>query len=69
MKILKPNQRCYWCSYCPPKTNKALYRASGSFNTFACENHISELQQYEEQHTINELHLTEADYQTWVKLK
>ncbi len=39
MKRLKQKQLGYFCQYCPPKTNRAKYRADFGFNFFACEEH------------------------------
>ena len=50
------------------KTTKAIYRATGGFTTFACVVHKSNLEQYEQQVSERESHLTEADHQTWLRL-
>lgn len=67
MKLLKPNQRNYWCSFCPPKTTKATHRSNNRFQKFACSEHKLQLQEWEQQHSDSN-HLTEADYQTWMRL-
>lgn len=64
MKKLKAKQIGPWCSFCPPKTTRAIYRASGVAHNFACDKHKDDLAKSEKQSD----RLTEADYQTWMKL-
>jgi hypothetical protein len=64
MHQLQKKQLGPWCSFCPPKTNKALYVQDGWYGKFCCEVHKQEMLDYEK---IGD-DLTEADYQTWVNL-
>lgn len=64
MKKLKANQLGPWCSFCAPKTSRAIYREDGFADKFACSEHRSALTQHERQKA--EQRLTEADYQTWM---
>lgn len=63
MNRLKKNQLGSWCSFCQPKTTKAVYVQRG-WRSFACECHKEDLLKIEKA----EERLTEADYQTWMKL-
>ena len=55
------------CSFCRPKKTTATWKADG-FTDFrfglACNEHKDQLEDID---TVNE-HLSEADYQTWMKL-
>lgn len=69
MRKLKANQN-FNCSFCKQegKKTKAIYRTWG-FYYAACEAH-KELGEQEDSKISEELsnpHLTEADYQTWVR--
>lgn len=64
MRRLKKKQLGPWCSFCPPKSTKAVYVQDGWHGKFCCENHRQEMADYEKA----EGELTEADYQTWVNL-
>ncbi|GFD77248.1 hypothetical protein KUL118_01100 [Tenacibaculum sp. KUL118] len=68
MKKLKANQRGPWCSFCEPKTERAVYRENGFAGKFACSEHKSALAEHEKREVEREEHLTEADYQTWMRL-
>lgn len=68
MKRLKPNQIGPYCSFCEPRTTKAVFRNDVMFNKFACDNHKKDLMKYEHDQDERDSHLTEADYQTWWRL-
>ena len=68
MKRLKTKQIGAWCSYCPEKTVRAVYRQDGFCGKFCCEENKQELQKHEEQIREADSHMTEADYQTWGRL-
>ncbi len=68
MKKLKANQLGPWCSFCAPKTTRAVYRENGFASTFACSEHKSALAQHEKREAEQEQRLTEADYQTWMRV-
>lgn len=68
MKKLKANQLGPWCSFCAPKTERAVYRENGFADKFACSEHKSALAQHECQKEEREQRLTEADYQTWMRV-
>ena len=69
MKKLKPNQLGPWCSYCPAKTTRAAYKQSGYMaKKHCCAEHIPDLQAEELADCQRDGHLTEADYQTWMRL-
>ena len=68
MKRLKKNQRGPWCSFCEPKTERAVYRENGFADMFACSEHKGVLAEHERQIAEQEARLTEADYQTWMRL-
>lgn len=42
VRKLKKEQRGPWCSYCPEKTERAVYRGC-SFRRFACTEHLNTL--------------------------
>lgn len=67
MKKLKANQLGPWCSFCASKTERAVYRENGFASTFACSKHNGYLAQHEKREAEREKHLTEADYQTWMR--
>lgn len=66
MKRLKQNQLGHFCSYCPPKTTRAVYRTDGwlGFKPYCCDNQscIDKLKHSE----TDSGRYTEADYQTWL---
>ena len=64
MKKLKAKQLGPWCTFCPPKTTKATHVQCGWYGQFACEEHKEDLKKVEQE----EDRLTEADYQTWMRL-
>jgi len=68
MKRLKRNQEGPFCSFCPPKTNRATHRQNGFAGYFCCVDHKEELKVIEEEVNRKEERLTEADYQTWMRL-
>lgn len=68
MKKLKAKQLGPWCSFCDPKTTRAVYRENGFADTFACPLHKSALDKHEKQQAEREEYLTEADHQTWMRL-
>lgn len=68
MKILKAKQLGPWCSFCAPKTTRAVYRENGFADTFSCSKHKSDLAEHEKQQSKRDEHLTEADYQTWMRV-
>lgn len=68
MKRLKPKQLGPWCSYCPPKTRRAVYRQDGFSGGFCCEDHKTSLHAAELVQQAQDSHITEADEQTWRKL-
>ena len=68
MKRLKINQLGPWCSFCDINTrSRAVFRQDGFSGKFACEEHKQNLLDYEELQYKSD-HLTEADYQTWMRL-
>jgi len=64
MKRLKKNQLGPWCSFCPPKTTRAVFVQHGWHGKFCCGQHKKELIDCEK----DNYKLTEADYQTWFNL-
>lgn len=68
MKRLKKNQVGPWCSFCPPKTSRAVWRDYGFTGVFACENCRDNLASHERQSEIRESRITDADEQTWMRL-
>lgn len=56
-----------YCDHCKPEKVDAIYRVSGFANhelgQFACEDHKHLIIDPEDSH-----HLTEADYQTWMRV-
>lgn len=60
---LKSNQLGPYCSFCPPKTERAVYRQENWRGDFACREHKDLLENSDDND-----HLTEADYQTWRRL-
>lgn len=62
MKKLKEKQRGPWCSFCPPKTTRAVYRQDCFSGKFSCERHSEDLLIIEQKEDDK---MTEADYQTW----
>lgn len=67
MKKLKQNQLGPWCTFCPPKTERAVYREDGFASTFCCHTHKNELLKLEMSRQTGG-RVTEADRQTWMKL-
>lgn len=61
MKKLKVNQLGSWCQFCDPKTTRATHVGRG-FNGFSCENHKDELRK------IEDVSMSEGDYQSWGRL-
>ena len=59
---LKKNQIGPWCSFCKPKTIRAVYVERGWTGKFACEVHKDKLE-------MAEGRITEADFQTWMRLR
>lgn len=68
MKKLKAKQLGPWCSFCAPKTTRAVYRENGFADKFACSEHKSALAQHDRQKAEREQRITEADYQTWMRV-
>lgn len=68
MKRLKKNQMGPWCSFCPEKTTRAVYREDGFAKVFSCADHKEALKDHERVKSEREDRMTEADYQTWHKL-
>lgn len=64
MKKLKKSQLGHWCSYCEPKTTRAIYVQSGWHGMFACEKHKDKLMADEKK----EEKFTEADRQSWMRI-
>ena len=68
MKRLKANQLGPWCSFCNTGQKKrAVFRQDGFSGKFACDEHKQNLMEYEMSHNKS-CRLTEADYQTWIRL-
>lgn len=68
MKRLKKNQKGPWCSFCPPKTSRAVWRDYGFMGVFACEDCSEHLESYEYSSELREARITNADEQTWMRL-
>ncbi|WP_155761789.1 hypothetical protein [Alteromonas mediterranea] len=68
MKKLKSNQIGPWCSFCSPKTARAVYREDGFARRFCCEIHKDTLLMHERDTIDQERRVTEADIQTWEAL-
>lgn len=66
MHKLKSNQLGHWCSFCEPKTTKAVYREISWNGHFACSEHTEELIKVERSRSSDRY--TEADYQTWMRV-
>ena len=64
MNKLKPNQIGPWCTFCEPKTIRAVYVQRGWYGKFACEKHETNLADCEKEDNRR----TEADHQTWERL-
>ena len=57
------------CDFCRPRKITAIWRTDGMVHIgLACRNHKHKLRELEETHAQHEEHLTEADYQTWMRL-
>lgn len=67
MKRLKSNQLGPWCSFCAPKTSRAVWREHGG-GLFACRDCVPQLEQREKDVAITEARVTDADRQTWMNL-
>ena len=67
MKKLKPKQLGPWCDFCEPKTTRATH-VGRCFNGFACEAHRDNLKK-DELENFDEGYMSEADYQTWGRLR
>lgn len=65
MYALKQNQRGHWCSLC--KVERAVKR-SKYYTFYSCANCLAQAIEKEIQEAREEEHLTEADYQTWMRL-
>lgn len=68
MKKLKTLQLGPWCSFCPPKTTRAVYREDGFARMFCCKEHIPDLKRHEILEISRESRVTDADLQTWARL-
>lgn len=70
MKKLKQNQLGHWCSYCPSKTTRAVYRLQyDTTKDHCCNEHIAEAREDERKaQSLRNKDLSEADYQTWMRL-
>lgn len=68
MKKLKPKQRGPWCSFCEPKTTRAVYREDGFAKVFSCESHKQALSTHEKELARMENRFTEADEKSWKHL-
>lgn len=68
MKKIKEHEIGPWCKWCPEKTVRAVWRASGHIGEHACEEHREDLLTYERKVRNTEDHLSEADYQTWMRV-
>lgn len=76
MKKLKENQLGPFCSYCEPRTTRAVYRKSSwaysysaGFNKYCCEEHKESLLEDERKCSKDsEDSYSEADYSTWLRL-
>lgn len=69
MKRLKQKQLGPWCSYCCNEGRKrAVFHEDGWYGKFACEEHVAQLKAHEAASRYAEQRVTEADYQTWMKL-
>ena len=70
MKRLAP-KATYYCTFCKAEGNmkeKAMWRISYNFQNHACDRHKVNLLAIEEKRRLLDSHLSEADYQTWMKL-
>jgi len=65
MITLKKKHLGPYCSFCPPKTTRAVYTDEHRHSTFACEDHKQDLIKEESKTRHTEERMTEADYQTW----
>lgn len=67
MKKIKANQMGAWCSFCSPKTTRAVWREAGmgSGKKHACDEHREALAAYEREESKRDDYMSEADYQTW----
>ena len=68
MKRLTSKQKGPYCSYCPDKTARAVYREDGFAGHFACELHKGDLCSREESRRRAEAAMTVADEETWGRL-
>ena len=68
MKKLKTNQLGPWCTFCPPKTRKAVFVQTGWYGQFSCDEHKEDLRKYEQDESEREQRMTEADHQSWANL-
>ncbi len=68
MKRLKANQLGPFCSWCEPKTSRAVYRQDGFAGKFACAFHAAALEDLEAEERQRDERITEADRQTWMRL-
>lgn len=65
MKMIKEKDGKPWCKFCPEKTVRAVWRATGmGMSKHACEAHREDLRKYELERR-DDGYMTEADYQTW----
>lgn len=68
MKMIKEKDGKPWCKFCPDKTVRAVWRATGlGMAKHACQDHVEDLRTYEKAGQDSG-HMTEADYQTWGRL-
>lgn len=63
MKKLKEKQLGPWCSYCPPKFRRAVWRKSGLATLYACDQHAATLKDFELREDESCRHPSEADYE------
>lgn len=68
MNKLKQNQLGPFCTFCPPKTNRAVWREHGFAGSFACDEHRNDLRDLEKKKFEEDQHTTEADARTWMRL-
>lgn len=70
MRNIKDKERengMRYCAYCKPARVRAVYRSTRGIGIkLACENHKESLIAHEGPTESD--HLTEADYQTWMRL-
>jgi hypothetical protein len=62
VRRLKKAQRGPWCSYCPPKSERAVHRGCG-FTKFACSKHMPNLTADDEAQSRRDSYQTDAEWQ------